>query len=359
SSPRSPYCSRASVSASRSRSRSRSPTPPPSRFRMTYEPSNTLSPTIGQEDSQHRGRRRVRQTIRERNCSACSRSRSPSPTSTWSDSTRSTTMSTMSTMSFEAASATHDKFPEGWFFIQNRKFGSVLDISNAHIAVRSTIQASQPRKRSKSQLWKEPVRSLMHCLFQAHLKNTKIIHDTKSVDSSIQEWDVTLEGTIYKKANNSKVLSLKEHEHATVSADVYIQDLKPNKHIEQRWQFLVMKTDFGYHANFPQSWFFIQAAVKGHVLSVKDSSTEVGAQIVLHPWSSTEYRSQLWKYDRGCLVNFNSKLVLDVDKGNYMRCHNAAIFCEKQKSKINGRSYLDRSLLSRKFFHWWRPCPAA
>ncbi|RUS32419.1 hypothetical protein BC938DRAFT_475441, partial [Jimgerdemannia flammicorona] len=68
----------------------------------------------------------------------------------------------------------------------------------------------------------------------------------------------------------------------------------------------------GYHARFPQGWFFIQSVVEGYVLSVKDSSTEVDAQIVLHPWSSTEYRSQLWMHDGDCLVNFNSKLVLDV-----------------------------------------------
>ncbi|RUP38152.1 hypothetical protein BC936DRAFT_138422 [Jimgerdemannia flammicorona] len=383
----------------------------------TLSPTLGLGDSRNLGDHGHvRSRSRVRHTGHERSRSrnGRSRSRSHSPsrphsrshTRTWSESSRSTTTSTtstMSTMSVEAASVTHDKFPTGWFFIRNRKHRSVIGISKAHIAEgSSTVQAAHQRKSFQTQLWKyedgvlhnkvsksilnvrggrKPARTLMpyrssvsvffiysfiHSSlnqslpilighFHKHLKSLKIVHDFKPADSDIHKWDVTPEGVIYNRADHSKVLALKEHEHDTVSADVYVQDRKPHQHLEQRWEFVVpaSKLHVSNHARFPQSWFFIQSVVEGYVLSVKEASKEIGAQIVLHPLSSTEYRSQLWMYNGGFLVNFNSKLVLDVDEENFAIGGNLVQHHKKHKEG-NSQHYVltdQGEIFNQKYHH--------
>ncbi|KAG0997133.1 hypothetical protein G6F28_003187 [Rhizopus arrhizus] len=67
---------------------------------------------------------------------------------------------------------------------------------------------------------------------------------------------------------------------------------------------------------FPaENWFFIKANTKGGdslVLAVKNASTSEGANLVLKNLSFKDYKSQLWTFRNGSLVNYGSKLVIDV-----------------------------------------------
>lgn len=71
-----------------------------------------------------------------------------------------------------------------------------------------------------------------------------------------------------------------------------------------------------FYGVFPAgTWFFIKAQTKESdslVLAVKDASSKSGASLVLKKLNFKDYRSQLWTYRNGLLINYGSKLVIDV-----------------------------------------------
>lgn len=96
------------------------------------------------------------------------------------------------------------------------------------------------------------------------------------------------------------------------------------------WLYSVQKTIFATSSNatnvtkiaqtyglFPHgTWFFIKATSKegdSLVISVEGASNDTGASLVLENLSFSNYKQQLWTFRDGLLVNFGSKLVIDVD----------------------------------------------
>ncbi|KAI8644598.1 hypothetical protein BD408DRAFT_441591 [Parasitella parasitica] len=72
-----------------------------------------------------------------------------------------------------------------------------------------------------------------------------------------------------------------------------------------------------FYGVFPAgTWFFIKAQSKegdSLVLAVKDSSSKSGASLILKKLNFKDYRSQLWTFRNGLLINYGSKLVIDVN----------------------------------------------
>ncbi|MEW2418062.1 RICIN domain-containing protein [Streptomyces sp. NPDC046866] len=64
--------------------------------------------------------------------------------------------------------------------------------------------------------------------------------------------------------------------------------------------------------DFPEGDFFIRSVYSGHVLDIKDGSTEPGTHVILWPRKHSDNDNQLWQFDRGFLVNKKSRLVLEV-----------------------------------------------
>jgi hypothetical protein len=63
---------------------------------------------------------------------------------------------------------------------------------------------------------------------------------------------------------------------------------------------------------FPPGYFFIRNVSSGKVIDVRGDSTDPGAEIVLWDRKGSDYDNQLWKHDKGFLMNKKSGLVLEV-----------------------------------------------
>ncbi|WP_327120616.1 RICIN domain-containing protein [Nocardia sp. NBC_01730] len=63
---------------------------------------------------------------------------------------------------------------------------------------------------------------------------------------------------------------------------------------------------------FPEGFFYIRNVHSGLVVDIKDGSTAEGARAIVWDRKSSDSANQLWRYDRGFLVNKNSGLVLEV-----------------------------------------------
>lgn len=64
--------------------------------------------------------------------------------------------------------------------------------------------------------------------------------------------------------------------------------------------------------DFPEGYFLIRSVYSGLVLDIRDGSTEPGSPAIVWEEKGFDFDNQLWKYDRGFLVNKKSGLVLEV-----------------------------------------------
>ncbi|KAL9540180.1 hypothetical protein MBANPS3_009830, partial [Mucor bainieri] len=97
---------------------------------------------------------------------------------------------------------------------------------------------------------------------------------------------------------------------------------------------------------FPASvWFFIKASYKGSdelVLSVQESSS----QLVLKKLDFKSFKSQLWTYNDGLLINYGSKFVIDVQgsvavQSSIVHAAEAGVSTQKWYLTAEGRIELD------------------
>ncbi|KAI8351202.1 hypothetical protein EDC96DRAFT_292308 [Choanephora cucurbitarum] len=101
---------------------------------------------------------------------------------------------------------------------------------------------------------------------------------------------------------------------------------------------------------FPRAtWFFIKVDTKkadSLVLAVNDSSTGQGSFLSLKKLSFKDYRNQLWTYRSGVLINYGSKLVIDVDgdiheSAKLIQATESGVSSQKWSLTADGRIYLD------------------
>ncbi|EIE89124.1 hypothetical protein RO3G_13835 [Rhizopus delemar RA 99-880] len=101
---------------------------------------------------------------------------------------------------------------------------------------------------------------------------------------------------------------------------------------------------------FPSStWFFIIANTKSDeslVLAAKNNSNVEGANLVLKKLSFEDYKSQLWTFRDDTLVNYGSKLVIDVHEGAVENAliklsSESGLGTQKWSLTAEGRIYLD------------------
>ncbi|RCI07331.1 hypothetical protein CU098_005261 [Rhizopus stolonifer] len=101
---------------------------------------------------------------------------------------------------------------------------------------------------------------------------------------------------------------------------------------------------------FPRAtWFFIKADTKGGdslVLAVKGGSSASGASLVLNKLSFKDYRSQLWTYRSGLLINYGSKLAIDVEgeineSSKLIQASEAGVGSQKWALTVEGQIHLD------------------
>lgn len=101
---------------------------------------------------------------------------------------------------------------------------------------------------------------------------------------------------------------------------------------------------------FPQAtWFFVKANIKGGdslVLAVKNDSYKSGATLVLKKLSFKDYKSQLWTFRNGLLINYGSKLVVDVndeinESSKVVQAPEACVSSQKWSLTANGRIQLE------------------
>ena len=158
---------------------------------------------------------------------------------------------------------------------------------------------------------------------------------------------MTVEGYINVQSNASLVLAVKSNK-------LYLSDKKSVDHKEQRWNFVlpVFKkksgtvfgtntitqrlTDCTYkgsgtravttttttktkvvsyrYAQYPSGWFFIRSLV---AKSTKESpivltADEKSSTVTMTALNKEHWQAQLWTYSAGVLVNYSTKLAIDV-----------------------------------------------
>jgi hypothetical protein len=97
------------------------------------------------------------------------------------------------------------------------------------------------------------------------------------------------------------------------------------------------------------TWFFVKADTNGGdslVLAVKDASSKSGASLVLKRLSFKDYRSQLWTFRDGLLINYGSKLVIDVngeinESSKLVQSAESGVSSQKWSLTATGRIQLD------------------
>lgn len=101
---------------------------------------------------------------------------------------------------------------------------------------------------------------------------------------------------------------------------------------------------------FPQAtWFFIKADIKSGdslVLAVKNASNKAGSTLVLKRLSFKDFKSQLWTFRNGLLINYGSKLVIDingeiVESSKLVQTSEACVSSQKWSLTANGRIQLE------------------
>ncbi|MBM6386787.1 MAG: hypothetical protein JSY10_22780 [Paenibacillus sp.] len=101
---------------------------------------------------------------------------------------------------------------------------------------------------------------------------------------------------------------------------------------------------------FPQAtWFFIKANIKGSdslVLAVKNASNKAGSTLVLKRLSFKDFKSQLWTFRNGLLINYGSKLVIDingeiVEFSKLVQTSEACVSSQKWSLTAHGRIQLE------------------
>lgn len=101
---------------------------------------------------------------------------------------------------------------------------------------------------------------------------------------------------------------------------------------------------------FPQAtWFFIKANTKSSdslVLAVKNGSNKAGSTLVLKRLSFKDFKSQLWTFRNGLLINYGSKLVIDVqgeitESSKLVQSAEACVSTQKWSLTANGRIQLE------------------
>lgn len=101
---------------------------------------------------------------------------------------------------------------------------------------------------------------------------------------------------------------------------------------------------------FPNAtWFFIKAETNGGdslVLAVRDSSTKSNATLVLKKLSFKDFKSQLWTFRNGVLINYGSKLAIDVfgeisGSSKLVQTAEAGISSQKWSLTEEGRVHLE------------------
>jgi hypothetical protein len=72
-----------------------------------------------------------------------------------------------------------------------------------------------------------------------------------------------------------------------------------------------------HYGLFPNAtWFFVKVASTGTdslVLAVNEASSDSGASLILKKLNFKDYKSQLWTFRDNLLINYGSKLVIDVE----------------------------------------------
>lgn len=105
-----------------------------------------------------------------------------------------------------------------------------------------------------------------------------------------------------------------------------------------------------FYGVFPiGTWFFIKAQSKDGdslVLAVKESSSKSGASLVLKKLNFKDYRSQLWTFRHGLLINYGSKLVIDVhgeinESSKLIQSVEAGVSSQKWSLTATGQIQLD------------------
>lgn len=101
---------------------------------------------------------------------------------------------------------------------------------------------------------------------------------------------------------------------------------------------------------FPDAtWFFIKADTKGGdslVLTVDHPSTKAGTSLVLKKLSFKDYKTQLWTFRSGLLINYGSKMVIDVcgsvnESSKLIQNPEAGISTQKWSLTAEGRIQLE------------------
>lgn len=191
-------------------------------------------------------------------------------------------------------------------------------------------------------------KDIYHSLFLGCIAHGAPIchYEQKKKDNKNQLWALTAEGFIYVQSEANLVLAVfegKEH--------VSLQNKLSGDHKEQRWNFVLpvfkkktregkldsllgsannsvtsflatvatsssteAKVSYRY-AQYPASWFFIRSFVAGSTKEnpfVLTASTE-SKTVTLKHLDRQEWRTQLWTYSSGVLINYASGLALSLN----------------------------------------------
>ncbi|KAF7721215.1 hypothetical protein EC973_005100, partial [Apophysomyces ossiformis] len=103
-------------------------------------------------------------------------------------------------------------------------------------------------------------------------------------------------------------------------------------------------------ALFPSaSWFFLKVADQQNdelVLAVQGDSTTAGARLIIRKISFTNFKSQLWTFRDGLLINYGSKLVIDVhgnigESSHLIQSTEAGVSTQKWELTVDGHILLE------------------
>ncbi|KAG0168299.1 hypothetical protein DFQ28_004983 [Apophysomyces sp. BC1034] len=229
-------------------------------------------------------------------------------------------------------------FPEGYFFIKSQAHNLVITVLDSGTLAAQAVAVKIDMASYARQLWTykdgfivNKVSNMVLDVKGGTIKAGAQIcqYKEKSKENANQKWNLSVDGHIFSRENSSLVLSVKEDEQT--HSPLYLNH-KTMEQKGQRWTFVLpvfkkktasgeavpdlpIQKDVSHHyAQYPAGWFFVRSFSSGStkenplVLTADNQSSAISLEQISHE----HWRTQLWTYTNGGLINFETQTAIDV-----------------------------------------------
>ncbi|KAI9267080.1 hypothetical protein EDC94DRAFT_692320 [Helicostylum pulchrum] len=279
---------------------------------------------------------------------------------------------------------------QNWFFVRLGSENAFLSSGSSDSTEIKFVSLSK-QEDHKQFLWAYVDGYLVNYKYMLRLvydKQSKKLHLSSKPDTLEQRFSVSSQGvfsvrvnseTIYFNVSSKKVTSSESFSYELVSTATEIKSCKSEQSLQlhipifsdaevEKDSKIALSTVISWvqssqkssttttthisqrYGIFPQAtWFFIKADIKDSdslVLAVKNASNKAGSTLVLKRLSFKDFKSQLWTFRNGLLVNYGSKLVIDIngeifESSKLVQTSEACVSSQKWSLTANGRIQLE------------------